>query len=293
MSRTAILTITVAILALTAGCSSLGNSTAEDAENINSEPAQAQPAAELEAELSASDGASRETTKRPEDAVIRTAEVAIEVDNYQTTRANLNAEADAAGGFLASSDRQTITRGEQTQTSGTLVYRVPSEEFDSFYAAVEAEGNVTKASTDTEDVTDQLVDLEARITTLEEQRDRLRGFYDEANTTDELLAIEAQLSDVQSEIERLEAERQSLRKQVAYSTVTVDVTEPMPEREPASTADESWADRSIIATFLASVDGVQTAIRGTAVLVAYVTPYLLVFGGPLVVGFVGLRRWWQ
>ena len=308
MSRQRILLVAVALLAITAGCTGLddaGDTSDERSEALEEQPTEmetdeagldytARDVPDGETTRSDTDDTAMAATERPSGDVIRTAEMTLETERYERTRASLNAEASDTGGFLAGTDQRTVRHetgnGTESQTSGKLVYRIPSEEFEGFYTSVEAEGEVTHASTDTEDVSDQLVDLEARIETLEGQRDRLRTFYDEANTTEELLAIEERLGAVQSEIERLEAQRESLRDQVAYSTVTVNVSEPEPDSGPGEA--ESWTEQSVVGAFLTSVDGVVSAVRGTIVLVAYGTPFALAFGGPLVAGYIGFR-WWR
>ena len=52
-----------------------------------------------------------------------------------------------------------------------------------------------------ENVTNQYIDVNARITSLENQRDRLNALADQAETTADLLEIESQLSDVQYQLE--------------------------------------------------------------------------------------------
>lgn len=151
-------------------------------------------------------------------------------------------------------------------------------------------GTVLDASRDTRDVTDQLVDINARLRNLRARRDRLRGLYRNASDTDAVLDVEERLSEVQTEIERLEARKKSLQRQVALSTITVELREPTPDPDPVER--EQWYDTGIPAAFLESVDGVVVVARALVVGAAYALPYLLVFGVPLVaaVGIVRRRR---
>jgi len=74
-------------------------------------------------------------------------------------------------------------------------------------------------------VTRRVADLEARLKSLNAERDRLRELYEQANTTEDVLAVQRELADVQREIETTEAQLRTLENQVAYSTVTVDFRE--------------------------------------------------------------------
>jgi hypothetical protein len=81
---------------------------------------------------------------------------------------------------------------------------------------------------------------------------------------------------VQREIETTEATLRTLENQIAYSTVTVQLREERPEPEP----EQNWYDTGVVAAFLESVDGAIIAFRALIVGLAYVLPYLLVFGIP-------------
>lgn len=167
--------------------------------------------------------------------------------------------------------------------TGTVVLRVPSENYSDLQSDIRGEGTVVSERTGTRDVSDRLVDLEARLTNLRERRDRLRTFYENANGTEELLAIERELSEVQGEIERLEARQRSLEQQVAYSTLRVELREDAPGPQQVNTP---FHQQSLVSVFLHSVESLYVA--GRTVLVAFVaaTPWL----GAAGLAVLGLRR---
>lgn len=225
-----------------------------------------------------------------ERAIIRTGTVTVEVESFEnatTTLGDLAAERD---GFVAGTERTVHGEGNRSWTSGYLVLRVPSENFSAVFEGARGVGTVESATSDTEDVTDQLVDLNARLDNLRAQRDRLRALYDRANETRDVLEVGRELSEVQGEIERLEAKQRSLRERVALSTLTVRLHEPRPDRPALERIP--FHEVGLITAFLESVDGVVVALRTVVVAAAYATPYLLVFGLPLVglAAFVHRRR---
>ncbi|MFC6825409.1 DUF4349 domain-containing protein [Halopelagius fulvigenes] len=215
-----------------------------------------------------------------ERALIKTGTVVVEVDDFESSRANLTDAVEGYGGFV--SETRTQRRGPENHTyvHGTLVLRVPSEEYESLRSDAEAEGDVVSSETNTRDVTDRLVDLEARLENLRAERDRLRTLYDRANSTEDVLAVQRELSDVQGEIERLEAKKQSLERRVAYSTLTVELREPDPT--PTYTR-EAWYDTPVVSAFLQSVEGVLVVGRAIVVGTAYALPYVLAFVAPVAV----------
>lgn len=207
--------------------------------------------------------------------IVYTGHVVIEVPDFDAARRNLTAAARARGGFVSDAHAERHGTDGGHYRTGRVVLRVPQGNFSAMMARAKAEGTTRSSETSSNDVTDQLVDVGARLDSLRAQRDRLRELYRRANDTAAVLAVERRLSAVQTRIERLEARQQSLERQVAYSTVTVELR----ERRPEPVVDH-WYDVGVVGAVLASVDGVGTTLRALAVGLGYALPYLLVFGVP-------------
>ncbi|WP_394354611.1 DUF4349 domain-containing protein [Halobellus salinus] len=221
-------------------------------------------------------------------AIIRTGAVAVEVRDFESARSSLTATVEGYGGYVSDSREDRREIDNETWTRGEVVVRVPSEEFDALVDDARALGAVQSVETNSRDVTDQLVDIEARLENLRAERDRLRTLYERANTTEDVLAVQRELSDVQQEIERLDARQQSLEDRVAYSTLTVRLAEPRPT--PDRVAPDRWYDTPVVSALLQSIGGVVVATRALVVGFAYALPYLVAFGVPLaLVGGVVLR----
>lgn len=219
---------------------------------------------------------------------IKTATVELEVDSYDRSRDELVAEARAMGGYVDRETSDRHTRENDSWTTGTLVVRVPTEQYDEYLNTIESTGTVTHKETRTRDVTEEVVDLQARLENLRTQRDRLRSLYEDANETEDVLRIERRLSEVQGEIERTQGRLEVLEHQVAYSTVRIDLQEEPPERHTEPRAE--WYETGVTAAFLESIDGVIVVARMFVVGVAYVLPYALAFALPVVGLYAGARR---
>ncbi|MFT4964486.1 MAG: hypothetical protein ACI9PP_001768 [Halobacteriales archaeon] len=223
---------------------------------------------------------------------IRTGSIALQVDLYSESRENLMQTVGDLGGYVSDSKRQTHDNDNRTWVTGRLVVRVPRENFSTAMARIERVGTVTESSTQTKDVTDQLVDIEAHLENLRAKRDRLRALYEQGKETQDLLAIQKRLSKTQGEIERLTAERKELRDRVAFSTVTIEVAEPEPEFKATTTPTPSpaWHETGAGSAFGESVFGVVTMFRALVVLLAYAVPYLRAIGIPLALVYGVYRR---
>lgn len=100
-----------------------------------------------------------------------------------------------------------------------LSARVPPDRFEETLRGLEALGEVRHRSVGEEDLTDSIVDLEARRGNLESLRDRLRALLDRAEKIEEILAIERELTRVQSELDSMAARLAALGDRTAWSEV--------------------------------------------------------------------------
>ncbi|WP_380675991.1 DUF4349 domain-containing protein [Salinigranum sp. GCM10025319] len=297
-------TVLVALMAALAGCGGAatgsggggdggggGSGVSADAAEYEA-TATAQPQATEVAQSGGSSGDASSSGSIQSRALIRTGRIALEVDDFEETERNLTQLVESRDGFVSDSYQERNRVGEQTYLTGQVVLRVPSERFAATFEDIQTEGEVLQSSTSTEDVTEQLVDIEARLSNLRAQRDRLRTLYEQANDTEAILQVERRLSEVQTEIERLEARQQSLERRVALSTITVEIREDRPDRLGV---DEKWYDIGFVGAFLESVEGVIVAIQAGIVLVGYALPYLIVLATPfgLLGGAIAWRRGWR
>jgi hypothetical protein len=281
--------VTVAVLLVLAGCSGAGggggDGGAPEAADAAGASAVDRGGDGAEAGATAGDGDALDVEDRQ---IVRTGRVVVTVERYDRARRNLTAATRETGGFVAGSNRRRHDRGDAVYVTGELTLRVPSERFGRLMDRAEAVGVVESSRTRTEDVTEQVTDLDARLRTLRAQRERLRGLYERADDTEEVLAVERRLAETQERIERLETRRESLRRQVQFSTVTVELREERPD-DPVDV--ERWYDAPLVGAFLESVDGVVVTARALSVVLAYALPYLLAFGLPVgAVGVLAYRR---
>ena len=201
--------------------------------------------------------------------LIMNAELAVEALDFDKTLAALRVAADAAGGYLSS------TYLEGGADSGARYahceFRIPVEQYDTFLTAADAAGNVTQKSESVQDVTAQYVDVEARLASLETQRESLNAMLAQAQDIKTLLAVQSELADVQYQIESYTAKKCAYDDQIAYSTVQVTVHEVCRVTE----SPQSFASR-LGAAFRSGWYGLGQGVQSMAVGLAAMLPALLV-----------------
>jgi hypothetical protein len=119
-----------------------------------------------------------------------------------------------------------ISSDNQQKIDGKIeheqVIRVPAGRFDAFVKVVEELGDqIEFRNVGTEDVTEEYIDVEARLKTKKELEIRYHQLLTRANNVKEMLAVEEQISNVRSEIESMQGRINFLSDQVGYSTLTV------------------------------------------------------------------------
>ena len=103
----------------------------------------------------------------------------------------------------------------------SMVLRVPAARLDDVMRDLAALGTVEHSEVNTDDVTAQRVDLDARIKALQTSVDRLLAIMRDARDPDALIKAEGALSERQAELDSLRAQRDALGDQIAYSTVNI------------------------------------------------------------------------
>ncbi|MFW6182429.1 MAG: DUF4349 domain-containing protein [Chloroflexota bacterium] len=218
--------------------------------------------------------------------IIRTGEISIVVEDTEETIDAITGLANGSGGWVVSSN---VYQSNQAK-AGSITIRVPVEQFDAIKDQIEGMAlEVTGSSSSGDDVTEEYVDLSARLENLEATADRVRTFLDEADDVEEALAVNSELSRLESDIESLKGRIQYLEESAAYSTITVRVT---PDELSQPLEVGGWRPtgvaREALETLVSALQGLAS-IAIWLVIVALPLALIIILPIWLVVTFV--RRW--
>lgn len=203
-------------LLLVAGCSGGGDSD-ESSGDVAPAAGAAQDAGGTSAGRADGEGSVVDLRVAPGDAVIRTAELAVRVDDITKAADEAGRLARAAGGRVEAEDRS----GSDEGGSATVQLRVPPAEFDATIADLVGLGDERHRRLSTEDVGEQIVDIEARLATQRGSVERVRALLAEADALGEVVTIEAELTKRTAELESLQARLEALEARVDLSTISV------------------------------------------------------------------------
>jgi hypothetical protein len=153
---------------------------------------------------------------------------------YGATIANLSTNAGSGPVTREPIDSSSSDYVAVTPGGATITLRVPAQKLRSAEKEIAALGRVISQSSTQDDVTQQHVDMKARLKNLQAEESRLRTFFLKAKRVSERLAIEQELARVRGEIESMQAQITYLERQAAMATLTVSLSEPGALVSPAA-----------------------------------------------------------
>jgi Domain of unknown function (DUF4349) len=151
--------------------------------------------------------------------LVYTAEVGVRVADVAAALREAERLITAAGGFV-SGENATATPDDEGSSTGRLTLEVPPARYRALLTQLGRLGDQLSVNSTVEDVTDAVVDVEARIRAQSDSVARMRTLLARARTVGEVVTVESELSRRLADLEALQARQQSLAGQVRYATVT-------------------------------------------------------------------------
>ncbi|MBD2460604.1 DUF4349 domain-containing protein [Oscillatoria sp. FACHB-1407] len=206
--------------------------------------------------------------------LIKTAELSIAVDSVEKS-------IDAATAIAAQQRGDVLGLQDNSPTDSRqnayMQLRVPQEKLEATLNALAGLGTVQRQSIMAEDVSNQLVDFQARLRNLQKTEEMLLDIMERSGSVGDVLKVAQELSNVRNSIEQIDAQLKDLQNRVAYSTINLNlegaIASNSPDRTVGTQLGETW-QRSTQSLRELTVDLLQLGIW----LMVY-SPYLLVIAG--------------
>lgn len=197
--------------------------------------------------------------------IAQTVSLTIMAANYDEASAAIDRFAASQGGYVQKLTAEAQT-GSPRQFSATL--RIPANQLDGFLTEVRKLGHVEEESRANDEVTDQYVDLEARLRSARASEQRLLELLGtRTGKLEDVLDAERELARIREEIESMDGQRVLLLHRVNYATVEVQLQEEYRERlnsESSSTRTKIWN---------AAVEGFGNLEDGIIVILLFLLEY--------------------
>ncbi|MET0136339.1 MAG: DUF4349 domain-containing protein [Kibdelosporangium sp.] len=178
--------------------------------------------------------------------------------------------------------------GQEDSSNGraSLTLRIPADRFDSALDQLSKLGTVKTQNKQADDVTDQAVDLDARLATQRASVDRMRALLARAASVAEIAQIEGELTRREADLESLQGRRNALGNKVALSTVTVLVTK---QAAPPQN-DIVKADTGFLSGLTEGWGAFGTFVNAIATAIGALLPFLVALAIPVALVLYYRRR---
>ncbi|MGZ6317328.1 MAG: DUF4349 domain-containing protein [Anaerolineales bacterium] len=221
--------------------------------------------------------------------VIQNADLSIVVPDVNARVNEIQTMAKAMGGFIVSVNvAQTYTSNGDKVPQAQIVVRVPQDKIDDALAQIKKNTvDVQNETRSGNDVTDQYVDLQSRLTAKQAAEQQLLKIMQNATKTQDVLDVYAQLQQVQSDIEVLKGQIKFYEQSAAMSAISVNV---IAEETVKPIKIGGWEPRGV------ANDAIQQLIYFWQAFInflirffLYILPVLITIGIPLYILFLILR----
>jgi hypothetical protein len=216
--------------------------------------------------------------------VIKNGSLNIQVDDPEGSLSQVDQVVAVEQGTIAS---QTI-RTQDDKTFVNLVIQVPPGNFEDTLAKLRdlrSRGSRVLADTvNTQDVTDQYIDLDAQYRNLQATRDAYQKLLDKATAVQDIITLTREVASIQTQMDQIQGRKNLLSRQSGVATITLTLTPPgapqpgpRPLPQPAQAASDAW-------------QALLTGLRGLAVVLIWMAVLLPLPALALAGGWLAWRR---
>jgi hypothetical protein len=176
--------------------------------------------------------------RESEALIIKTANYKFQVENVEQSTKRIEAFATKHQAFIA--DMNLVTTSSSITNS--VIIRVPSKNFETLIENLGKESIFTNFKRiSAQDVTEEFLDIETRLQTKKEVRDRYVDILrNKAKTVEDVLKAEEQIRILQEEIESEEGRLKYLQNRVSLSTINLEIYQKVDYKETPDTYEKPY-----------------------------------------------------
>lgn len=198
--------------------------------------------------------------------IIKTGEVSVVVKDVPGTIKSIAAYVEKNGGFIVNSQISKTSLAPY----GEITVRIPSKGFDSGLLEVKSLGDVQRENVVGSDVTEEYMDLDARLRNLMAAEKQFLTILEKAEKIPDILAVQRELTQVRSNIESLQGRMKYLKTSADMSSLTVYLSTD-PSVLPTIEDSNEWKPLAVLKS---AVRGLIAVGKWLANLVIYLAVFI-------------------
>ncbi len=172
-----------------------------------------------------------QTTNQPkplERKIIRNAELDLETNSPEEAQQKIAAIIDSRGGFVIESQQSSSDVKSATRDIASMTVRVPTAKFNESLEEIrKTASRVILESVKGQDVTEEFVDIEARLIAKKALETQFLEIMKQGKTVEDALSIQKEIAAVRGEIEQIEGRKRFLENQSSLSTIKIQLKTPV------------------------------------------------------------------
>ncbi len=159
--------------------------------------------------------------------IIRNAELQLEADSPEASQQKIAQIAESKGGFVIESTQSSSDVKATTSDMVTMTVRVPAAKFNESLDEIrKAASRVLVETVKGEDVTEEFIDIEARLKTKKALEEQFLEIMKQSKSVEDALNVQRQLAEVRGDIEKIEGRKRFLESQASLSTIKIRLQTP-------------------------------------------------------------------
>jgi hypothetical protein len=229
---------------------------------------------------------SDQLTNISERKISKNAQLEIKVKSLDDSMNFITNKTNSYKGYIVSSSSYAPNTDYETKTAN-ISLRVPSDSLDQFLIEIKTYAKETiHESIFTQDITEEYIDVKAKITSMESSEQRLTKLLDKTESVNEIVEVEKELSRLRGEIDSLKGRFKFIENSVVTSLIHIYMEE-IPN--PVSISDPSWNTRDIALDAIKALSSFGQFIVSVIVFIFVFTPVWILIAG-LIYGTKKLRN---
>jgi hypothetical protein len=216
----------------------------------------------------------------PSRALVKTADMTVRVPDVEAQARSAIQIARSHGGDVVADERA----GAADHASAQLTLEVAPASFSEVLDRLAGLGEQVSRKSATDDVTQQVADVNSRLVSMRDSLDRVRALYAKAVSISDVIGIESQVAKREADYESLQAQQRALTKEAAHSIVHLQLV-----AKQVVVAQAPKHSTGVLDKFGRGWDAFVATARWTLGAIGTVLPFLVLFGAIGVVA-LWLRR---
>ena len=233
--------------------------------------------------------------------IIKNGNVSLKATDVNTKMQEITVLAQQSGGYVESSYVDNIVQPiimdttqaakiarETTTMIANMTIKVPAEKFEGSFQTIIGMGKLINQSSNSNDITSQYRDIEARVTNLKVQEKNLQNIMTRATTVEDTLKVEVELNRVRTEIDIMTGNLKNWDQLVEYSTIYINMTEVKEAELEKVDVPGVWQNAKD--GFVSTINTIRYGIERMFVFLISAIPYILVLGAALLLALIWIKK---